>query len=142
MKANFDILYDGLVGFLKEKHRFAFRNRYHDRVEFFYGDSLNKLKKYSISKNSTEVKLPYKTISKIIKNMAKNNERFPVDDVQPGETDATIPSPTHFKYSVNWIKKDGTEQTTIIGAESIESASSIVTNYYSDFQSLVSVTKV
>jgi hypothetical protein len=138
--SNQDILINGLVDFLKEKHKFAFRNRSKKIITFFYGDNLKQLKKYKLPKNDISITLPYKNIINIIKTMI--NQRPPSDDLQPGEQDPDYKAPTHFKYEVKWNCKEGKEHSTIVLAETVQGATSIICDYYKDFSSHVSTTKV
>lgn len=138
--SNQDILINGLVDFLKEKHKFAFRNRSKDVISFFYGDDLKSLKQYNIDKKNISVTLPLKIIFKIIKTMI--NQRPPSDDLQPGEQDPQFNPPTHFKYEVQWVCTQGKPQSTIVLAENVHGATSIICDYYKDFSKHVSTIKV
>jgi hypothetical protein len=131
-----DIFINGLVDFLQTKYTFAYRNRGEFVVTFYYGNDIHKLQKYTLLKNELKATLPFNTIIKILKDMT--GERPPSDDLQKGEQDPTIPTPTHFKYVVSWMNNEGKLQETIVGSEDAVSATKIISEYYRDFSSHVS----
>jgi hypothetical protein len=131
-----DIFINGLVDFLQTKYTFAYRNRGPIKVTFFYGNDIHKLQQYSLLKTELKATLPFNTIIKILKDMT--GERPPSDDLQKGEQDPIIPTPTHFKYVVSWMNKEGKLQETVVGSEDAVSATKIISEYYRDFSSHVS----
>jgi hypothetical protein len=133
-----DIFINGLVDYLGQSHKYAFRNRSHSVVTFFYGDDIKNLKKYKLLKNNIQAKLPFNTIIKILKEMT--NQRPPSDDVQPGEHDPILP--THYKYVVKWINKSKETKETTVGAESATDATKIIGDHYPDFESHIETRRV